>query len=942
MVLQPVNILQNLMADDVYAYPHAILIFCLTSTTAPQQPPSPNPVVCTECRTKPDELGLFRVYPTQPTLLPKGETGLDAISDAPTFEKDDNLASAPSHVTPGLSQTEITSDNLYEAFSSPTAGLLMCYHYSGSTTKSAGELNRLWTFIEDPLFDSTMRPSFSHKREKKHIEKYLCNNTNPFRAEHGWCMSSVTVQLPKEKVKWDSAEDPDIPIIHIDSIHHCCITNIIVSVFQDSITSSFHMTPFEQYWKPSEDAEPVRVFSEAYLSPEFIDAYNEINSLPRDPDDNLEHVIASLMMWSDTMHLASFGDASLWPFYLYFGNQSKYTCGKPTASACHHVAYIPMLPDNFQDIYISFFDDASSDDMGSLGESSLDFSLTLRTIQKIDNDRCCSKVSQAREHIFKGGKGVNSKRVRDLLYSESLVPTRCAMPVFEGLLPLSHNKIVLDLIFDLTVWHAYAKLRLHTNNTLNFFNLATTALSQSLRKFQQKTCAEYTTTELPQEHAACGRHAAATAAKQGQDVPVSHSGPEKKELNLCTYKYHALGDYPDTIQRYGTTDSYSTQQGELEHCCSKRRFPRSGKKKDHMVGSIANQEAIERFVWKSAHQNDDITVWLRKRKGDPAVQDFIPRLKDHLLARLCGLTYDSDEYDFSDEDRKCVVITNNKMYHHSMFRVNYTTYDLQREQDTVNPLTCANIMVLSHEDERTHPYWYARVIQVFHVMVEYRKDMYSPFCEPTRMNVLFVCWFRRDTNFDAGWNAKRLHRLEFFDEDGLSDGFGFLDPDSVVRGIHLIPAFTYSATKDLLGPSFVRWQKGLVGWDDDWRYFYINSFVDRDMFMRLCGGGIGREATRDWDEFLQHEGRKPPNGSKTTHEDSDIEMDEGGEEAGDEVEEWEDIEEGEDSDGERDGNNDSDDEDEDSEDEDDIDRVMADDREELNDDILAAEGYGAL
>ncbi|KIJ11398.1 hypothetical protein PAXINDRAFT_84549, partial [Paxillus involutus ATCC 200175] len=114
--------------------------------------------------------------------------------------------------------------------------------------------------------------------------------------------------------------------------------------------------------------------------------------------------------------------------------------------------------------------------------------------------------------------------------------------------------------------------------------------------------------------------------------------------------------------------------------------------------------------------------------------------------------------------------------------------------------------------------------------------------------------------------------------------FRFLDPDSVVRGIHLIPAFAYGATKDLLGPLFIRWQKELVGWDDDWHYFYINSFVDCDMFMQLHGGGIRHKATRDWDEFLQCEGHKSPNGSETTQEDSDIEMDKGGEEARDEVE----------------------------------------------------------
>lgn len=65
---------------------------------------------------------------------------------------------------------------------------------------------------------------------------------------------------------------------------------------------------------------------------------------------------------------------------------------------------------------------------------------------------------------------------------------------------------------------------------------------------------------------------------------------------------------------FGTTDNYTTQtvstwstsfirllngcQGELEHRRVKRCFPRSGKKKEHTVKSIANQDAIERFIRK--------------------------------------------------------------------------------------------------------------------------------------------------------------------------------------------------------------------------------------------------------------------------------------------------------------------------------------------------------
>lgn len=33
----------------------------------------------------------------------------------------------------------------------------------------------------------------------------------------------------------------------------------------------------------------------------------------------------------------------------------------------------------------------------------------------------------------------------------------------------------------------------------------------------------------------------------------------RKTMNLNTYKVHALGDYVETIRKYGTIDSYSTE-----------------------------------------------------------------------------------------------------------------------------------------------------------------------------------------------------------------------------------------------------------------------------------------------------------------------------------------------------------------------------------------------
>ncbi|KAG2337032.1 hypothetical protein BDR05DRAFT_895865, partial [Suillus weaverae] len=119
----------------------------------------------------------------------------------------------------------------------------------------------------------------------------------------------------------------------------------------------------------------------------------------------------------------------------------------------------------------------------------------------------------------------------------------------ENLLPKDHNTMVLDLLFDLATWHGFAKLRQHTEDTLDCFDTATIVLGQTIRKFNQTTCAHYHTTELPHKHAARSRRKSKLASQNLNSNLVNKvmSRLKRKRLNLNTYKYHALGDYPDTI-----------------------------------------------------------------------------------------------------------------------------------------------------------------------------------------------------------------------------------------------------------------------------------------------------------------------------------------------------------------------------------------------------------
>jgi hypothetical protein len=115
---------------------------------------------------------------------------------------------------------------------------------------------------------------------------------------------------------------------------------------------------------------------------------------------------------------------------------------------------------------------------------------------------------------------------------------------------------------------------MHTDVTLELLSQVTISFGTRIRTFQEKTCAAFSTHELEREQAARVRRqdkikkAAAETnsnAQKGKKTAETNSQPRKrsgrqpKQFNLNTYKYHALGDYCNTIRRFGTTDSYSTQ-----------------------------------------------------------------------------------------------------------------------------------------------------------------------------------------------------------------------------------------------------------------------------------------------------------------------------------------------------------------------------------------------
>ncbi|TBU36276.1 hypothetical protein BD309DRAFT_1073507, partial [Dichomitus squalens] len=463
---------------------------------------------------------------------------------------------------------------------------------------------------------------------------------------------------------------------------------------------------------------------------------------------------------------------------------------------------------------------------------------------------------------------------------------KCAMPCFENLLAEPYNGIVLDMLFELARWHALAKLQLHSETTIAALDTSTGTLGQSMRAFLRHVCPHFATQELPKETQSRQRHKAAS----GRNKQSAMASSKFRAFNvLNTYKYHRLGDYARGISEIGTTDNTSTQTGEFEHRRVKQFYRRTNKNRTfgrQIALEVRRAEIINKIkqTWgetvkprnkrhkakvaraargkrlhvrfehaeplpptqpdRHYHVSDEtrypvkLEDFLFENHGDPACENFEWDLKAHLLRRLPGGQALPPDYIANFDDVFSVRIENNRLYRHKVLRINYTTYDMRRAQDSINPRTHPDIMMLAPEGS-PHPYLYARVISIFHIEAFRAGDDLDGAgdTDMQTIQVLWVRWFDLDSSAPGGFKARRLPRLQWAALD--DNAFGFVSPDQVLRAAHLMPAFAHGQSDSALpGYSIARQEDE----DDlDWNRHYVGIFADRDMFMRYYGGAVGHQ-----------------------------------------------------------------------------------------------------
>jgi hypothetical protein len=194
-----------------------------------------------------------------------------------------------------------------------------------------------------------------------------------------------------------------------------------------------------------------------------------------------------------------------------------------------------------------------------------------------------------------------------------------------------------------------------------------------------------------------------------------------------------------------------------------------------------------------------------------SIQKFLENLRNHLLSHITGEQVDEDFPSFSEAERRKVVLKSDRIYEHSHLRVFYTTYDLRRAVDSIDLSERPNVLTPAYYDKDTtirHPFWYARVLGIYHANVSYAPDE-----KTKRLEFLWVRWFAWDSTKPGGWETCQLDRLTYDDKDHQ---FGFLDPAAVVRAAHLIPGWAHGRTTDYFPES------SMVDNDSDFIYHYVN------------------------------------------------------------------------------------------------------------------------
>ncbi len=274
----------------------------------------------------------MREYTTQafPTHDPDEKTHLTSILDEKPPAQDGNSGGLPA-TTPS-----------YYPYPNWSSFRLGTWFWNNSTM-SQSSFQELLEILVDPEFDCADLGGVNWKviNEKLVLgESQPPSNIVADDSLDNWQESQITISVPI----YTRANIPGSFEYEAATLCHRSILSAIRTKITDPEGfANFHLEPYRVLWQPGRAPRTVRVHGEVYTSDAFIDAHEELQRSPPEPDCELQRVIVALVFASDATHISDYGYEKLWPLYLAFGNESKYRRSEESCRAFEHIAYFEKV-----------------------------------------------------------------------------------------------------------------------------------------------------------------------------------------------------------------------------------------------------------------------------------------------------------------------------------------------------------------------------------------------------------------------------------------------------------------------------------------------------------------------------------------------------------------------------------------------------------------------
>ncbi|KLO07476.1 hypothetical protein SCHPADRAFT_983924 [Schizopora paradoxa] len=320
---QPTNAEQDSITP---VEPHAAQL-----DTTPASIPSRRVVLRVTYRTEVNGFGLWREYSEKPSSI-FDIPGLEANqSQGGEAESRDESASG---ANPSVSMSKKILDIIHPF---PSVSLFRFAYISSLFPANSDGLSDC---LQKHLFLSPdFNPLDAAAVSLKEMKNRVTEMNKPWtKGSEGWKQEPIFVKVPNStkqtkasRQNRPSTAHPEGVPFRVDQFWHRGLMPVIESVLsKDPNAKRFHYIPFRlKFQRPGSSSPPIEVYNEFYNSKEWNDEHEKIQRLDLSEhgvpkDEKYPRVIAALQFWSDSTHLADFGQAKAWPIYLGFGNQSKY------------------------------------------------------------------------------------------------------------------------------------------------------------------------------------------------------------------------------------------------------------------------------------------------------------------------------------------------------------------------------------------------------------------------------------------------------------------------------------------------------------------------------------------------------------------------------------------------------------------------------------------